>query len=140
MRGAAPSRRLPEGMTRRTERDWSPSARAALERLRALCRALEGSEEGLSFGNPTFRAGGKAYLVLDRYRDQECLWLRVERAERADLLALAGWFDSPYDPRRKALCCALEHVDWRRVPRLVRASHALALADTAARAPRKRSR
>jgi len=129
-------------MTRRIEREWSPSARAALGRVRELCLALEGSDEGLSFGNPTFRAGGKPFLVLDRYRDRECLWLRVEPAERADLLTLRGWFASPYDPRAKALCCALEHLDWRRVPRLVRASHALALEETPERrrAPRARGR
>jgi hypothetical protein len=37
---------------------------------------------------------------------RDCLWLRVAASDRERLLKRRGWFPSPYDPRRTALCCA----------------------------------
>ena len=105
----------------------------ALERLRRIAGTLPSTEETVTFGHPTFKVGGKTFAVLDRYGGHECLWLRVGPMERAGLLASPGWFESPYDPRRTALCRRLESIDWRRMRALVRRSHALA-------APRARTR
>jgi predicted DNA-binding protein (MmcQ/YjbR family) len=104
----------------------SPRESRALEHLRRIAARLPGSAETVTFGHPTFRVGGKTYAVLDRYDGHECLWLRVDPMARARLRAAPGWFESPYDPRRTALCCRLEAIDWRRARALVRMSHALA--------------
>jgi len=117
----------------RPRRILSPQEGLALERLRRIAGGLPGSEEGLTFAHPTFKVAGKAFAVLDRYHGSECLWLRVDSMERAGLLASPGRFESPYDPRRTALCCRLESIDWRRMRALVRRSHALAEAGTARR-------
>ena len=77
-------------------------------------------------GEKPVDAGKNKHAVLDRYGGYECLWLRVGPMERAGLLASPGWFESPYDPRRTALCCRLESIDWRRMRALVRRSHSLA--------------
>jgi predicted DNA-binding protein (MmcQ/YjbR family) len=109
-------------------RQLTPPARAALRRLRTAAAALAGVEETRSFGNPTFKVDHRTFAVIDRYSDRDCLWLRVEAADRERMLKLRGWFPSPYDPRRTALCCALEQFDWRRLSPLLRASYRLALA------------
>jgi hypothetical protein len=108
-------------------RELTSAAVVALERVRMAVRTLADVEESLSFGNPTFRVGGRAFAVVDRYRGRDCLWLRVAAADREDLLKCRGWFPSTYDPHQTALCCALEHFDWRRLGPLVRASYNLAL-------------
>ena len=105
----------------------SPPKSLVLERLRRIAGELQGTEETVTFGHPTFKVGGKTFAVLDRYGGHECLWLRVGPTERAGLLASPGWFESPYDPRRIALCCRLGSIDWRRLRPLVRRSHALAV-------------
>ena len=97
-----------------------------LGRLRVAAAALPGAREALTFGNPAFRVGGKAFAVIDHYQGSDCLWLRVEPALRAELLARRGWFPSPYDPKKAAACCAVEAFDWRRLAPLLRASYRLA--------------
>jgi len=110
----------------RPSRALSPQEGLALEHLRHIAGGLQGSVECVTFAHPTFKVAGRTFAVLDRYHGSECLWLRVHPMERASLLSSHGWFESPYDPRRTALCCRLESIDWRRMPALVRRSHALA--------------
>lgn len=111
-------------------RTLNSTAKVAVTRLRAAAASLAGAEESVSFGNPTFRVNRKAFAVIDRYHDRDCLWLRVESAERARLLERCGWFASPYDPRRTALCCELDQFDWRSLRPLLRASFDLALRES----------
>ncbi|HTN51876.1 MAG TPA: MmcQ/YjbR family DNA-binding protein [Anaeromyxobacter sp.] len=114
-------------MAARPPRLLDPDAQDALVRLRRLLAGCADVEETVTFSNPTFKAGGKAFAVLDHYRGAGCLWLRVELAERDRLLSQEGWFESPYDPRRSALCVRLDSVDWRRLPPLLEASRLTAL-------------
>jgi predicted DNA-binding protein (MmcQ/YjbR family) len=111
-----------------------PLERRALERLRRISARLADCTETRSFGHPAFKVGGKAFAVLDRYGGKPCLWLRIDPMERDARLAEPGWFPSPYDPRRAALCCRLESLDWRRLARRVRDSYALAALRPARRA------
>ena len=110
----------------RPERQLDVAAQDALERMRALCLGLPETVEDRSYGNPSFKRGGKPFLVLDRYKGRDCLWLLVDPGRRPDMLAGDGWFASPHDPRERALCCALEKVDWEEMAALIATSHALA--------------
>jgi predicted DNA-binding protein (MmcQ/YjbR family) len=107
-------------------RELSSVARAAVVRLRLAAKSLDGVDETTSFGNPTFKVGRQSIAVVDRYDGRECLWLRVPPIERESLLKQPGWFPSPYDPKRVALCCSLEHFDWRGLKRRLRQSYELA--------------
>jgi predicted DNA-binding protein (MmcQ/YjbR family) len=109
----------------RPPRKLSPAAERVLIKLRKICEALPRVEEISTFGNPGFKAGRKAFAILDFYQGQDCLWLRIDPAERTELLARPGWFASPYDPRKTALCCELSAVKWNLVKPLVRRSYAL---------------
>jgi hypothetical protein len=108
-------------------RELTAPAIAALGRLRTAAGRLANVDESLTFGNPTFRVSRRAFAVIDRYQERDCLWLRIAAADRERLLKRRGWFPSPYDPHRNALCCALEHFDWRGLRPLLRASYHLAL-------------
>jgi hypothetical protein len=113
-------------MPMRPAASLSPREVLALKRLRRIAATLPGSVETVTFGHPTFKVGSRSFAVLDRYDGHECLWLRADPLQRAKLLAMRGWFESPYDPRKTALCGRLGALNWRRVPPLVCKSHALA--------------
>jgi predicted DNA-binding protein (MmcQ/YjbR family) len=106
----------------------SPDLAEALQGLRRICATLPDCAETVSFGNPAFRRGAKAFAVLDRYKGRACLWVRVSPARRGALLSQEGWFASPYDPHETALCCRLDALDWGAAPELIEASYALARA------------
>jgi hypothetical protein len=95
-------------------RELTAPAISALGRLRTAAGTLADVDESLTFGNPTFRVNRQAFAVMDRYQGRDCLWLRVAASDRERLLKRRGWFPSPYDPHRTALCCELEQFDWRR--------------------------
>ena len=84
----------------------------ALSRLRAECADWPGVVEGLSWGNPTFKANGKSFAVLDRYRGGYCIWVRCGSGRREALLADKGYFPAPYDKQKAAVCRRLEGLDW----------------------------
>jgi hypothetical protein len=109
-----------------TPRPASPAATEALPKLRRLALTFDRVDETLTFGNPTFNVGKRAFAVLDRYKGIDCLWLRVDRMERNSLLGQEGWFAAPYDPRKQALCVELAAIDWRRIRPLLRISYWLA--------------
>jgi hypothetical protein len=109
----------------RPVRKLTPAEQEALARIRRAAAAFGDVEETLTFGNPTFKARGQAFAVLDRYGGRECLWMRVPAGERAEVLRRPGWFASPYDPHRQALCCDLKEFDWRRLGTRLRISYGL---------------
>ncbi len=98
----------------------------ALDTLRAICRAHSPCEEALSYGNPAFKRGKTPFVILDRYKGQVCLWLLVDPVLRDEQLKVPGWFASPYDKRQRALCCALDQLDWTAAAPLIASAHRLA--------------
>lgn len=74
--------------------------------VRSVCDKLDGAVEAPSFGNPAFRVGVKRrpFVVLDIYRGESCLWVRVDPGRRSDLLADPAYFPAPYDRTGVALC------------------------------------
>jgi hypothetical protein len=111
-------------------RELSLSATTAVERLRVAARSLVGVVETVTFGNPTFKVGERAIAVIDRYDGRDCLWLRIPQNDREILLKQPGWFASPYDPKRTALCCSLQHFKWRGLKGRLRQSYNLAQTKT----------
>lgn len=95
---------------------------SVLKKLRSVCVALPGTAETLSWGNPTFKANGKAYAVLDSYKGVACIWFRCAKSKREILLQDAKFFPSPYDKAQQALCRAARDIDWRQLGDLIRSS------------------
>lgn len=95
----------------------------AARRLRAICRALPEAFEGTSFGHIAFRVGKRPFVVLDRYKGVDCIFLYVDPGRRGALLRDKRFFKAPYDPREKGLCRTLEGIDWTEMKALVRYSY-----------------
>jgi hypothetical protein len=90
--------------------------------------SLPGVVEMLSYGNPAFKANGRAFAVLDRYKGVDCIWIRCESKLRAKLLKDEVYFTSPYDKAKQAVCRRLDGLNWKEFGPLVRASYEIALA------------
>lgn len=73
----------------------SAPALDALKKVRSTLAPLDGVEETTTYGNPTFKPGGKAFAVLDIYEGRDCLWMLFDPVERQDRLRMRGWFPSP---------------------------------------------
>ena len=99
----------------------------ALERLRKIAGELPGAVETKSYGNPTFKANGKAFAVFDRYRGEYCIWIRCEPSARGALLQDEAFFPSPYDKAQQAVCRRLHDLRWREFAPLVKTSYEIAL-------------
>jgi ATP-dependent phosphoenolpyruvate carboxykinase len=117
-------------MTPRVPRMLSAEAAAWLQKVQGWTAELSGTERTTTFGNPTFKVSGRAFLVLDHYRGADCLWFRVRNEDRFDRLAQSGWFASPYDPKRQALCIALNAIDGRKIRSWIRGSYAIVCRET----------
>lgn len=121
----------------RPPRSLSAAALDALNKMRSALAPFDDVQETVSFGNPTFKVGGKAFAVLDFYEGRDCLWMLVDAVERPERLSTRGWFPSPYDPKKTALCCWLDAVDWRRTKAFLRGSYQLARLSKGRRKPGK---
>jgi predicted DNA-binding protein (MmcQ/YjbR family) len=96
-----------------------------LERLRHVCRGLEGAEEGESFGHPSFKVKGKIFAVLEEYKGSLCLVAKVGN-ETIDLfLEDPRFFRAPYTGRHGWISLKLDQrQDWDEIEELVRGSWA----------------
>jgi hypothetical protein len=59
--------------------------KAGFERARKLALSLPGVEEGLSYGTPGFRVGGKLFARF--HQDGEALVVRIEESDRCRRMA-----------------------------------------------------
>jgi hypothetical protein len=89
-----------------------PEFDEALTWLRSECADWPSVSETRSWGNPTFKASGKAFVVLDLYQGEYCFYVHVAGDRREALLAEEGWFAAPYDRKKQSLCRRLDGIDW----------------------------
>ena len=78
----------------------SPQVAEALEWLRAECGDWPGVTETTSWGNPTFKANGRTFVVIDRYQGRQALWIRCAGARREALLQQEEWNAAPFDKKQ----------------------------------------
>jgi len=107
----------------RKQRSSDPGHQAALEQLRAQCADWPGVTETTSWGNPTFKANGRTFAVLDHYRGGWCLYVNCSGARREALLAEEGWFAAPYDKKAQSLCRRIDDMDWETFRDVLRESY-----------------
>ena len=104
-----------------------PEYHDALARLRAEFAGWPGVTETTSWGNPTFKANGTVFVVLDRYRGAYCLWVKCGSARRDALLGQDGFFPAPYDRQKHAVCRRLDGLDWETIRGVLRDSYECAM-------------
>ena len=67
-----------------------------LERLRKICRRLPGTSETVTFGHPTFQVKGKTFAVLETYKGELGIAVKVEKDLQGIFLNDARYFRTPY--------------------------------------------
>ena len=99
-------------------------AEGILARLRKICHALPQTREIESFGRPTFRAGVKPFAVLEDYRGEPCLSLRVSPSDQKSLLQDSRFVRTPYVAHLGWVSMLLDDpLDWGEIEELIVSSH-----------------
>lgn len=98
-----------------------------LRRLRKICFDLPGVAEGITFGHPTFRVNGKMFAVLEEYKGELGICVKVEKELQGIFLDDSRFFRTPYIGKHGwvTLKVYAARLNWTEVKGLVRGSHRL---------------
>src|SRR5580704_4232682 len=107
-----------------------PSEAQILRRLRKICFGLPGVAEGITFGHPTFRVNGKMFAVLEAYKGELGICVKVERELQGIFLDDSRFFRTPYIGKHGwvTLKVYAARLNWTEVKGLVHGSHRLVAA------------
>lgn len=99
-----------------------------LDRLRPICLGLAGTDETVTFGNPTFRVRQRMFAVLEMYRGVMCLVVKVGKEAMGVFLEDPRFFKAPYLGQHGWVSLRLnDRQDWEEIGELVRGSYGLVL-------------
>lgn len=103
------------------------SETAILKKLRAICLRLPAATEGLSFGHPTFRVEGKIFAVLEEYKRELGICVKVGTLLQGVFLDDPRFFPAPYIGKHGwvTLRVYAGRLNWREVRDLVKGSYEL---------------
>jgi|HubBroStandDraft_4_1064222.scaffolds.fasta_scaffold451932_2 predicted DNA-binding protein (MmcQ/YjbR family) len=101
-----------------------------LVRLRKLCLALPGATETVTFGHPTFQVNGKTFSVLEEYKGELGICVKVEKELQGIFLDDSRFFRTPYIGQHGwvTLRAHASRLNWTEIRDLVRGSYRLVLA------------
>jgi predicted DNA-binding protein (MmcQ/YjbR family) len=105
------------------------SARAPVDRLRAICLALPEATEKIAWSEPTWRVGGKLFAQLDNHHhgaDHLAVWLPAPLGEQESLIFLdpARFFRPPYVGPRGWVGARIDgRPDWMLLTALVKQAY-----------------
>jgi predicted DNA-binding protein (MmcQ/YjbR family) len=102
--------------------------REILKKLRQVCLSLPGSEETVSFGHPAFRTNGKIFAVLEEYKGELGICVKVEKELQALFLQDARFFRTPYTGKHGWVTLRVHaaRLNWSEIADMVKASSRLA--------------
>ena len=119
------------------------TAAQILVRLRKICIALPGASETTTFGHPAFQVNGKTFCVLEEYKGELGICVRVELELQGIFLDDSRFFRTPYIGKHGwvTLRVSAARLNWTEVKDLLRGSSRLVLADRPVQlAPPRRKR
>src|SRR5882672_10772830 len=103
-----------------------PGAVPLLKRLRRICLSLPGTREAAAWGHPNFRAGTKTFAVLEVYRGELMVAVKVGLAAQHALTANARYIVTPYIGKHGWVSLRIgSGVDWNEVTGVVLLSYRL---------------
>jgi predicted DNA-binding protein (MmcQ/YjbR family) len=104
------------------------------KKLRTICLRLPGAAEGLSFGHPTFRVGKKIFLVMEEYKGELGICLKVGKLLQGIFLEDPRFFTTPYIGKHGWVTLRVHAapLDWIEIRELVRGSYQLVAPGTSA--------
>jgi predicted DNA-binding protein (MmcQ/YjbR family) len=92
-----------------------------LKKLREFCLSLPAATETTTFGNPTFKAGKKTFAVIDTYRGDSYLCVKVDKREKPTLLKDIRFADAPYVGKHGWVLFRSDRIipDWKETEKLL---------------------
>jgi predicted DNA-binding protein (MmcQ/YjbR family) len=107
-----------------------------LARMRKICLALAGTEEKISHGHPTFATGKGIYAVLEEYRGELSICVKVGLEVQGVFLEDPRYYLTPYSGKHGwvSLKVHAAPLDWKEIVGLLAGSHHLT--STAAKKPK----
>src|SRR5271170_3180156 len=98
-----------------------------LERLRKICMGLPGVAEGITFGHPTFRVDGGMFAVLEEYKGELGICVKVEKELQGIFLDDLRFFRTPYIGKHGwvTLKVYAARLNWTEIKALLRGSYRL---------------
>lgn len=100
--------------------------RKILSSLRDICLALPKTHETVTFGNPTFQVGTKSFAVLETYKGQLSICVKVGKSMQPIFLEDPRFYRTPYVGQHGWVSLRVNgNPDWREVAELVQGSYHL---------------
>lgn len=97
-----------------------------LAKLREICLALPKSSETVTFGHPTFQVGTKTFAVLETYKGELSICVKVGKNMQPVFLEDPRFYRTPYVGQHGWVSLrANTKLDWREIAQLVNGSHEL---------------
>ncbi|HXZ12991.1 MAG TPA: MmcQ/YjbR family DNA-binding protein [Candidatus Sulfotelmatobacter sp.] len=98
-----------------------------LEKLRKVCLALPDTEECVSFGHPAFRVRGKIFAVLEEYKGELGICVKVGKELQGIFLNDSRFFRTPYIGQHGWVTLRVHaaRLNWKEIADLVKASSIL---------------
>jgi predicted DNA-binding protein (MmcQ/YjbR family) len=100
---------------------------AILQKLRKICLRLPAATEGVSFGHPTFRVANKIFAVLEEYKGELGICLKVGKLLQGVFLNDSRFFRTPYIGKHGwvTLRAYAAPLNWNEIRELVKCSYDL---------------
>jgi predicted DNA-binding protein (MmcQ/YjbR family) len=99
---------------------------SALKKLRAICADLPGAVETVTWGHPTFKAGKKAFAVLEPYKGEFAIAFKASFADQAALTMQPRFYITPYSGKHGWTSLRLQgRIDWRQIRDLIERAYRL---------------
>ena len=95
--------------------------------MRKICLTLEGTEEKISHGHPTFATRKGIYAVLEEYRGELSICVKVGLDVQGAFLEDPRYYLTPYTGRLGwvSLKVHAAPLDWKEIAGLLNGSHQL---------------
>jgi predicted DNA-binding protein (MmcQ/YjbR family) len=103
------------------------SEAAVLQKLRAICLRLPAATEGVTFGHPTFRIEGKMFAVLEEYKGELGICVKVGTLLQGVFLDDPRFFRTPYIGKHGWVTLRVHaaRLNWSEIRELVKGSYEL---------------
>src|SRR5438067_9212688 len=100
------------------------SEATVLEKLRKICLRLPAASETLTFGHPTFQVKGKTFAVLEEYKGELGIALKVELSLQPVFLKDPRFFKTPYIGKHGWVTLKIypAPLNWKEIAELVKGS------------------
>ena len=100
-----------------------------LERLRTICAALPDATETVTFGHPTFQVKGKTFAVLETYKGDLSICVKVGKVLQGTFESDQRFYRTPYIGKHGwvSLKVHAAPLNWSEIKSLIKQSRELVL-------------